>query len=461
MTDHSALPPIHTPPGSPPGSAALSLWLLATGLLAPIGPMILRRRLARGKEDPARWPEKLGRIALPRPDGNLIWLHAVSVGEGLSVLPLLRALTARPGVTVLLTCTTVTAMGLMQARVPDRVIVQYLPLDLPGPVARFLDHWRPDVAVMVESEFWPRLIHATHARGVPLILANARMSDRSAERWRRMRGLARAILGRFTLLTAPDAGMAARLKGLGADPARVIVTGTLKRAAERLPVDPAALAQLRGVIGGRPLWLAASTHAGEEVAVAEAHRILCKGRPDALLILAPRHPARAAEIAEILDKAGLTHTWRSRGAAPEAQVYLADTLGEMGLWFDLCPVSFIGGSLVPGIGGHNAYEPALHGSAILHGPHVGNFADLYARLDAAGGAQPVADAAALAAVLERVLNTGPELGSELGSDLGRDGPKAECAAWRDLTGAASGVLAAEADGVTATSELILAQLPPG
>ncbi len=227
-------------------------------------------------------------------------------------------------------------------------------------------------------------------------------------------------------------------------------------------MDPAALARLRAVIGGRPLWLAASTHAGEEVAVADAHRLLRQGRPDALLILAPRHPARAAEIGRDFGQGGPdTHVAQPGRCRQTAQVYLADTLGEMGLWFDLCPVSFVGGSLVPGIGGHNAYEPALHGSAILHGPHVGNFADLYARLDAAGGAQPVADAASLAAVLERVLETGPELGSELGSDLGRDGPKVGCAAERDLTGAASGVLAAEADGVTATSELILAQLPQG
>ena len=428
-------------PDVPPDSVLLGLWLAATCAVAPFGAAILRRRLARGKEDPARWQEKLGQIAVERPEGPLVWMHAVSVGEGLSVLPLLKALTAQGGVTVLLTCTTVTAMGLMQARVPERVIVQYLPLDLPGPVARFLDHWRPDVAVMVESEFWPRLIHATHARGIALILANARMSDRSARRWGRMGGLARAVLGRFTLLAAPDASMAERLVALGAERARVQVTGTLKRAAERLPVDPEELARLRAVIGGRPLWLAASTHAGEEAAVADAHRIVCERRPDALLILAPRHPARAAEIGDLLAERGLSESRRSRGEGPGAQVYLADTLGEMGVWFDLCPLTFVGGSLVPGIGGHNAYEPALHGSAILHGPHVGNFADLYGRLDAAGAAQPVSDAASMAAVVERVLG--------------------DPAAWKVLTEAANGVLAAEADGVAATAVLILSQLRVG
>jgi 3-deoxy-D-manno-octulosonic-acid transferase len=439
MTD-AGLPQAPLPPPQiPPASALLGVWLAATLAMAPFGPAILRRRLAQGKEDPTRWPEKLGKITVARPEGRVIWVHAVSVGEGLSVLPLLKALTACGGVTVLLTCTTVTAMVLMQARVPERVIVQFLPLDLPGPVARFLEHWRPDVAVMVESEFWPRLIHATHARGIPLILANARMSDRSARRWARLGGLARAVLGRFTLLAAPDAAMAERLISLGAEGVRVRVTGTLKRAAERLPVDPEELARLRAAIGGRPLWLAASTHAGEEAAVADAHRLLCQSRPDALLILAPRHPARAGEIGEILAAQGLSQGWRSRGEAPGAQVYLADTLGEMGLWLDLCPVSFVGGSLVPGIGGHNAYEPALHGSAILHGPHVGNFADLYARMDAAGAAQPVTDAASMAAVLGRVLG--------------------DPAARQALTEAATGVLAAEADGVAATAAAILSYLP--
>jgi 3-deoxy-D-manno-octulosonic-acid transferase len=304
---------------------------------------------------------------------------------------------------------------------------------------------------MVVSEFWPRLIHATHARGIPLVLANARMSEKSARAWARVPGLARAILGRFTALAAPDAAMAARLVALGANPARLRVTGTLKRAAERLPVDPDALARLRAAVGGRPVWLAASTHPGEEAVVAEAHLAVRAVLPDALLILAPRHPARADEIAGHLAAAGLDVAVRSRGEAlgtalgaalgaePGAAVYLADTLGEMGLWFDLCPVSFIGGSLLPGIGGHNAYEPALHGSAILHGRHVGNFADLYARLDTAGAAQPVAEAGALAAVVLRLLQDG--------------------AARAALVAAARDVLAAEADGVAATSDLILSLLP--
>ena len=422
------------------GSALMAAWLGLTWALGPLGPAILRHRLRAGKEDPSRWQEKMGRTGLPRPAGRVIWLHAVSVGEGLSVLPLLRALVAARGdVTVLLTSTTVSAAGLLRERVPERVVLQYLPLDLAGPVARFLDHWRPDVAVMVESEFWPRIVHQAHARGIPLVLANARMSDRSERRWRRLKGLARAILSRFDVLTAPDEAMAARLVAIGADPGSVRVTGTLKRAAEPLPVDAAELARLRAALAGRAVWCAASTHPGEEAVVAAAHKALRARLPGALCLLAPRHPAqRAEEIAALLAAEGLSVTRRSAGEAPAGDIYLADTLGEMGLWFELAPVSLVAGSLVPGIGGHNAYEPALHGSAILHGAHVGNFADLYARLDTAGGARVV---------------TGPDdLAQALAALLGDGATAARMAA------AARDVLAAEGDGVGAVAALILGQL---
>lgn len=430
------LPPA-LPPVAAPSSALLSLWLGATRVAGPLGPAILKRRLAAGKEDPARWGEKLGHATVARPVGPLVWVHAVSVGEGLSVLPLLKALVAAD-VTVLLTCTTVTAAGLLAKRVPARVIVQYLPLDLARPVARFLDHWRPDVAVMVESEFWPRLIHDTHARGIPLVLANARMSERSAIRWAKAAGLARAILGRFSVMCAPDRIMAERLITIGADPARVRVTGTLKRAGERLPVDGAELARMRAALGARQVWCAASTHAGEEAVVAAAQVALKARGSGGLCLLVPRHPARAEEVAAVLRGAGLSFTRRSAGELPVADVYLADTLGEMGLWFDLCAVSLVCGSLVDGIGGHNAYEPALHGSAILHGPHVGNFADLYARLDAAGAAVGVHDADGIAGAVGHLLSDG--------------------AARDRLVAAAQGVLSDEGDGVAVTAGLILAAM---
>ncbi len=383
-------------PPPPPFSLALVAYLGLTALLSPLAAPLLRRRLAAAKEDPDRWREKLGEATIPRPDGPLVWLHAVSVGEGLSVLPLLAELTRSAH--VLLTCTTVTSARLMGDRVPAGVTVQFLPLDLPGPVRRFLRHWRPDVAVMVESEFWPRLIFQTHRRAIPLLLVNARISDGSMARWARLNGLSRALLRRFSALTAPDDSAADKLVTLGADPAAVTVTGSLKRGGARLPVDAAQLENLRLQTAGRPLWLAASTHPAEEILVAAAHRALRAHLPEALLVLAPRHPDRAAAIRAELEAAGHTVSQRSRGDAASGDIYLADSLGELGLWFDLCAVSFIGGSLVP-VGGHNAYEPALHGSAILHGPMVANFADLYDRLDAAGGALPVTAASLAEAVL--------------------------------------------------------------
>ena len=433
--------PSPLPPSRLPDAPLLALWRGVTWGLAPLAPLLLRWRRVRGKEDALRWREKLGVAGAGRPQGEVVWLHAVSVGEGLSVLPLVRALLAgRAGVTVLLTCGTVTAARLLAGRMPEGVVLQFLPLDLPGPVARFLDHWRPDVAVLVESEFWPRLMREVVARGVPLVLANARISDRSAARWARARGVARALLAHFTVMGAPDAAMAARLVSLGADAARVRVLGTLKRAAEPLAVDEDDRARLAALFGEAPLWLAGSTHAGEEEAVAAAQVALQAAVPGARLILAPRHPARGEAVAAVLRGAGLTVARRSLGESPEgAEVYLADTLGEMGLWFALAPVTFLGGSLVADVGGHNAYEPALAGSAILHGPGVGNFADLYARLAAAGGAAQVADGPALAAAVAGLW----------------DDPARRAA----MVAAARGVLEAEADGVAATAGMILDCLP--
>lgn len=426
-----------TDPPRAPASLALWAYLGVTAALSPLAKPLLRRRLAAGKEDPARWREKLGEATLPRLDGPLVWVHAVSVGEGLSVLPLLAGLAAHSN--VLLTCTTVTSARLMAERVPAGVTVQFLPLDLPGPVRRFLRHWQPDVAVMVESEFWPRLIRETHRRAIPLLLVNARISDASMARWARLRGLSRALLRRFSALTAPDQAAAAKLVTLGAAPSAVSVTGSLKRGATRLPVDAAELHRLRQATAGRPLWLAASTHPGEETLIAAAHRALRQSLPDALpdalLVLAPRHPDRAPAIRAALEAEGHSVSQRTKGDAPTGDIYLADTLGEMGLWFDLCPLSFIGGSLVP-VGGHNAYEPALHGSAILHGPMVGNFADLYARLDAAGGATGVT-ADTLAPTLLRL------------QDPAQRGA---------LVTAATATLQAEDDATTRTAALILSAL---
>lgn len=367
-------------------------------------PLILRRRMRRGKEDAARIRERLGHAGIARPRGTLLWFHAASVGESLSLLPLIGQLCAeRPDVAVLITTGTRSSADVLSVRLPAGVLHQFAPVDSAGAVARFLDHWHPDVAIWAESELWPRQIVATHARAIPLLLINARMSEASVRRWRRARGMIAALLGRFDQVLAQDPATAGALQGLGLPAARVTVVGTLKEGSADLSCDPAVLATLRDTIGGRPVWLAASTHPGEETIVAEAHARLLNEHPDLLLILVPRHPERGPGVAAILRGAGLSYSRRAAGGGPMAQVYLADTLGEMGLWYRLAPVAFVGGSLVP-VGGHNPYEPAAQGSAILTGPHVANFAEIFGRLCAGGGAQVVTDAQTLAAGVRHLSN---------------------------------------------------------
>lgn len=364
-------------------SIALSLYRAVAAIAAPAARMLLRRRLARGKEDPARVAERMGHAGAPRPPGPLVWLHGASVGESLSLLTLIEALGAvRPDLRVLMTTGTVTSAQLMAARLPPHAIHQYVPLDVGPAVARFLDHWRPDLAIWAESELWPRLVTDTRARGVPMALVNARMSAGSARNWGRFApGMARALLGAFDAIGAQDDAIAARLAGLGARPP--VVTGTLKGgvAPPDLPEARAAMAQ---ACAGRPVWLAASTHEGEEALVAEAHRIAAACIPGLLTLIAPRHPGRGPAIAAALGP-GVSRRGAGALPGPGDDIHILDTLGEMGAWLRLAPVAFIGGSLVP-VGGHNPHEPAALGAAILHGAHTANFAPDFTALDAAGGA---------------------------------------------------------------------------
>jgi 3-deoxy-D-manno-octulosonic-acid transferase len=388
-------------------------WRGSAALLAPLLRWNLRRRVGQGKEIAARLPERFGQGAA-RPAGALFWLHAASVGETLSLLPVLEAMAGRaPGLHLLLTTGTVTSAALLEQRLsPElrpRVTHRFVPLDVPGWVARFLDGWRPDAAAFVESELWPNLLHAAAQRGVPLALVNARLSSRSARRWRQLApGLARRLLGGFRLVLAQSPGDAERLAALGA---RAACWGNLKDAAPPLPVDEDALTGLRAVLGGRPVWLAASTHPGEEAQVLAAHR--GAALPGLLTIIVPRHPERGAAVAAEAAAAGFAVARRSLGEAPgaETEVYLADTLGELGLFYRLAPVALVGGSLVPH-GGQNPLEPARLGCAIVLGPHHWNFAEPVARLSAAGGVLAVADTAALAATLKDVL-TNPGRGENV------------------------------------------------
>jgi 3-deoxy-D-manno-octulosonic-acid transferase len=379
-------------------SAPAALWAGAARIGAPALRLWLRRRLARGKERPGRLAERRGVDPTPRPHGRLLWLHAASVGETVSALPLLRELGRQDSeLNFLITTGTVTSASLFLERLPslglgERARHRFAPLDVPAWAARFLDHWRPDGAAFVESELWPNLIAVARARRIPLALLNGRLSERSFSRWRRAPGFAREVLGAFSLVAARSEADALRLSALGA--ADVEVPGDLKLAAEPLPVDEQERERLGALLGERPRWLAASTHPGEEAVAAEVHRALRAEFPRLVTIIAPRHPERGAEIARSL--ADLAPTRRAMGEDPPAGgVWIADTLGELGLLYRLAPVVFVGRSLV-GRGGQNPLEPARLGCAIAVGPHTANFAAAVERLKWAGALTSVADGRALA-----------------------------------------------------------------
>jgi len=384
-------------------SKLLPLYRVATALAAPLIARHLKKRLASGKEDAERFGERLGEATQPRPLGPLVWAHAASVGESLSMLPLIEALVAaHPTLYVLMTSGTVTSAGLLRDRLPERTLHQYVPVDRAPYVNAFLDHWRPDLVLWAESEFWPNLTTLPAQRGVPMVLVNGRISPESFAKWKRWPGLAKAILTSFNLCLAQADLDAGRLRQLGAEPVRSV--GNLKFAVPPLPADADELAAMKHALGGRPRWLAASTHPGEEAMIWQAHQRMAATHPDLLTIIVPRHPDRGEAVASELAAAGARVKRRAAGDAPDADtdVYVADTMGELGLFFRLAPVSFMGKSLVD-LGGQNPIEPARLGSAILFGPHMWNFPDVSERLLAASGAAQVADVPALAEAAAALL----------------------------------------------------------
>ncbi len=379
------------------------LYRLLTDAAGPALRLHLRYRIGRGREDPQRIGERLGETSRGRPPGRLVWLHAASVGESMSVLGLIRRLRdERRDLALLVTTGTVTSARLLAERLPAGALHQYAPLDHMAWVKRFLDHWRPDLALWVESELWPNLLSETQSRGIPVALLNGRMSDRSFARWRRAPGFIAPLLGRFALVLAQDERHAKRFAALGAKKARCV--GNLKFAVLPLPAAADGLATLRAAIGERPVWLAASTHPGEETIVASVHRLLRPTHPGLLTIIAPRHAERGKEIAASLASRGHAVALRSlaQPIADATHIYLADTMGELGLFYRLAGIAFLGGSLVRH-GGHNPIEAAQLDCAILSGPHVDGFAEIYDRLERAGGARIVADAAGLAQAVAALL----------------------------------------------------------
>ncbi|MGV6849918.1 MAG: 3-deoxy-D-manno-octulosonic acid transferase [Marinibacterium sp.] len=399
-----------TPGASPaPVPAPTSLFRLYSSLTALAEPLVfahVARKLRAQSVAPARIGERRGIATLPRPEGQLVWFHGASVGESLSALTLISRLGARlPRARFLLTSGTASSADIVAARLPARTSHQFAPLDSPAIARRFLDHWRPDAGVFVESELWPGLLMRARARGTRLALVNARLSARSAAAWAKRPATARMVLDCFDILLTQNAETARRLTDMGADPTRLTTGANLKAGADPLPVDDAALAGLSDTLGTRPLWAASSTHPGEDEIVLTAHHAVLDTHPDAVLLLIPRHPDRGAAVDAMARANGLITARRSSGAAPDAdcQVYIADTLGETGTWYALAPIVLLGGSLVPGIGGHNPFEPARAGAAILTGAHTHNFPETFSPMIAARAATGVKTATDIAGTVTHWL----------------------------------------------------------
>jgi 3-deoxy-D-manno-octulosonic-acid transferase len=379
---------------------SLRAYRYATTALEPIAPFALRRRMRRGKENPERLPERLGVASRARPPGTLIWIHAASVGESLSVLPLIDALLAEAGRSVLVTSGTVTSAQLMAERLPRHAIHQFSPVDTPGAVARFLDHWRPRIGLFVDSEIWPNTIAAAHERGVGLAIVNGRMSEKSFTSWSKAKRMAARLFSLYEICLVQDAETASRFKNLGAT--SVQITGSLKSDSPPLPADPEMLADLRKRIGDRPIFLATNTHAGEDELVLGVHDALRVRFPSLLTIIVPRHPERRADIVAACGSRAVA--LRSRGDKPGANidVYIADTLGELGLFYRLTGFAFIGKSLT-GEGGQNPLEAARLGCVVIAGPHTANFSEAYDAIFVAQGLGRVSSPAEIETLATRLL----------------------------------------------------------
>ncbi len=381
----------------------LKAYRLATKVAEPLLPLYLRLRLRRGKEDAVRLKERLGHARLTRPKGKkLLWVHAASVGEANSVLPLLLAFQERyPSWWIMVTTGTVTSAALMKERLPAGAFHQYIPLDAPRAVARFLAHWQPDAAWWVESELWPNLLFSAKEAAIPLALINARMSEKSAHGWRRFPCSIARLLGCFRLILAQSEADAERFRRLGADGVRY--AGNLKFDAPALPADKISLEAFERQIGSRPCWLAASLHPGEVEAIVDTHVQLSDSYPGLLTIIVPRHPEKGSAMQEACAAKSIPAALRSAGENMEsAAVYIADSLGELGLFYRLSPIAFIGGSLIEH-GGQNPLEAARLGCAIVMGKHMFNFAESVAALLACNGALQMDGAAALSFHIDRLL----------------------------------------------------------
>ncbi len=380
----------------------MPFYRLLTALAAPFIALYLRLRRARGREDKDRFRERLGHASLARPKGRLVWCHAASVGEAMSVLTLIKKLQERwPDWRLLLTTGTVSSASMMARLLPEGVLHQYMPVDRWPYVTRFLNHWKPDLVLWVESELWPNMLAAIKERGVPAVLLNGRLSEKSYRRWRFIPEGAREMMETFALGLAQTGVERGRFAALGMKDVRAI--GNLKYAAAPLPCDIEELARLKTEIGPRLFWLMASTHPGEEDIALSAHKALRRVFPDLLTIIVPRHAVRGEEIEAQLKQRNIRTARRAAGESitPETEVYLADTMGEMGLFYRLSNVCCLAGSFT--WGGHNPVEAAQLDCAVVFGPKMDNFALMADDMLGRGAAIQVLDEAELVKTLETLL----------------------------------------------------------
>lgn len=389
------------------------LWLyrFLSTLLHPLIPLLLRKRLARGKEDAPRIHERLGITSTPRPEGTIIWVHAASMGEVNSVLPLITRITEHfPTLHIVLTTVTVTSAAYVKDKLPQRVIHQFVPVDTPQATALFLSHWRPRMVCLVDSEFWPNMLMMSKKAGCLLVLLNARISQRSTSRWRYASNTIHTMLNCFSLILAKSTEDALRLKQLGATHVREC--GNLKFSAPALSVDHDELSRIQHAIGDRPVWLAASTHAGEERMMCDAHRALQQNFPNLLTIIVPRHSVRGASIATELQTSVPTQTIHLRSAnetiTPSTSLYIADTMGELGLWYRAASIVVIGGSFVAH-GGQNPFEAALLDAAIICGTHMHNFTEFCEPLQQSDALITVHSVDELTSTLRQLLSDAPRV----------------------------------------------------
>ncbi|MDH3335312.1 MAG: 3-deoxy-D-manno-octulosonic acid transferase, partial [Rhodospirillaceae bacterium] len=382
----------------------LSLYRMLTSLGAPLISLYLMRRLKRGKEDAKRFDERLGIASINRPGGKLVWIHAASVGESISMLKVIENILQKyPGWSVLVTTGTITSAQLMKQRLGERTIHQYVPVDRIKYIRRFLEHWKPDFAIWAESEFWPNMVIETRASAIPMVVLNGRMSKRSFERWQRYPAIIKQILKSFSAVLAGSELDAQRFLELGAP--NVSAPGNLKYASGPLPFDENELEKLKLEINGRKIWLGVSTHPGEETIIGDAHKILEKRHAGLLSIIIPRHPERGEEIATELADLGLNVAMRSVGQKinSDTNIYLADTMGELGIFLRLARIVFMGKSLV-GNGGQNPLEAAWLDNAIIFGPNMDNFEDISSALLKAGGAVQISNPTELAPTISPLLD---------------------------------------------------------